>query len=242
MRPYLSAVLAVACCCAIAPAMATEPSTDFGHGPNPALYPIHSRPFGKSLSTWGELSVQWIYAQPFEQNPFFDQTGAYCAVDQHGPVWYLAPIAAPRVSDVSRSCTIPRDKAILLAISFYSNTYPCPDPAFEPAPGQSLYDFLVADAKPNMDRTDLVEVTLDGRPLRRELDYRFVSENLYAIKGDPSLQSTFDSCITTSWQPAIVDGFFMLFKPLRPGPHTIVRHTTSTTGSDQTFTYHLYIE
>lgn len=242
MRPFLPAVLAVACCCAIASAVATEPSQNYGHGANPALYPKHSRPFGKGLSTWGELSVQWIYAQPFDQNPFFDDTGAHCAVGQQGPVWYLAPMNTPPVGSGSRSCTIPRDKAILLAISFVSDTYPCPDPNFEPAPGQSLYDFLIADAKPILDRINLVKVTLDGRPVRDGLDYRFASENLYSIKGDPSLQSTFDPCITTSWQPAIVDGFFMLFKPLRPGPHTLVRRTTSTTGRDQTFTYHLYIE
>jgi hypothetical protein len=38
-----------------------------------------------------------------------------------------------------------------------------------------------------------------------------------------------------------VDGFFMMFKPLSRGQHTIVVHGTNTIGHDKTFTYHLTI-
>ncbi len=242
MRTIARALLATACCCVIASAGAIQPPVQAGFNPNFVLYRIGSRPFGKSISTWTELSTQWIYAQPYDMNPFFDDTGEFCAVDQGGPVWFLAPIAGPSVNNATRECTIPHDKAILLSISFVSDTYPCPDPNFVPPPGQSLYDFLIADAKPIGDTVNLVAVTLDGKPIRGGLHYRYVSENLYSIKGDLSLQSTFDGCITGDWQPAIVDGYSMLFKPLSPGPHTIVRHTTSTTGSDLTFTYYLHID
>src|SRR6266545_2854056 len=53
--------------------------------PNPALFPRPAHPYGASMATWGERVGQWIYRQPFPHNPAFDQTGADCAVDQHGP-------------------------------------------------------------------------------------------------------------------------------------------------------------
>jgi hypothetical protein len=37
----------------------------------------------------------------------------------------------------------------------------------------------------------------------------------------------------TAPQPAIMDGFFIIFKPLDPGPHTIVVRGTNTFGADQ---------
>ena len=40
----------------------------------------------------------------------------------------------------------------------------------------------------------------------------------------------------------ISDGFFMMFKPLEPGPHTIVVRGTNVQGADKTFTYHLTIQ
>ena len=36
--------------------------------------------------------------------------------------------------------------------------------------------------------------------------------------------------------PAIVDGFFVMVKPLAPGFHTIVVHGTNTLGDDRTYT------
>ncbi len=228
--------------CIMAAANATEPlQVDFGHDANPSLYPKDSRPFGKSIYGWADMSVQWIYAQPFDRNPFFDPTGDNCAVEQHGPVWFLAPIASAAPGSFTRVCTIPRGKAILLIAQFVSDTWPCPDPNFAPAAGQSLYDFLVADSGTYL-MTAALDVTLDGRKIRDGLDYHYISENVFSIKGDPSLQATFDTCITGSWQPVVSNGWFMMFRPLSPGTHTIVRRTTSTMGTQNTFTYYLKIK
>jgi hypothetical protein len=56
-----------------------------------------------------------------------------------------------------------------------------------------------------------------------------------------SLREPLDPCITGDWQPAVVDGFFMMFKPLKPGQHVIRVHGTNTIGHDKTFTYFLTI-
>ena len=60
--------------------------------------------------------------------------------------------------------------------------------------------------------------------------------------GDLSLQPTFDPCITGLPQPAIVDGFFMSFKPLSPGGHVIRVFGADVRGANKTYTYDLRIE
>ena len=232
-------------CFTLAAAHAGSPPTH--HHPTPhwghhhLIYPIHSRPFGKSIDAWAELEVQWLYAQPFDHNPLIDMTGADCAVGQHGPVWFLPPIASSAPGNFSRSCSIPHGKAILLSMAFASATWPCPDPTYAPAPGQSLHDFLLADAKSFFMFASL-DVSLDGRPIRHALRHHYASENLFAFKGDPSLQSTFDSCITTKYQADVVYGYFMMFRPLKRGMHTLVRRSVGPTGATNTFTYFLNVQ
>lgn len=238
MRKILCSLLAA--CAAIGASHAQQPQFP-GFDLNLAVYPKDAHPFGVSVQGWGERSVQWIYAQPFAHNPFFDPTGADCGVGQSGPVWFLAPIASMAPGSFTRSCTIPRGKAVLLAAMFVSDTYPCPDPNFQPPAGTSLYDFLVADSKTYLMMSRL-DVSLDGWPIHNPSDYSYISENLLSIKGDPSLQSTFDPCITASWQPAVMNGTYLLFRPLLPGHHTIVRKTTDTKGVTNTFTYYLTIQ
>lgn len=210
--------------------------------PNASVFPRLSQPFGADMATWGERATQWVYAQPLSSSPLFDPTGANCAVGQEGPVWYVARIAGPPVFSGERSCTIPHEKAILLYIGAAVDTYPCPPEfGFEPAPGQSLYDFLAADAKAVLDSVDFLEVSIDGRQLDDVMSYRFASDDIFTITGDLSLQAFLDPCITGAAQPAVIDGFFMIVKPLTRGEHTIVVHGTNTFGHDKRFTYHLTI-
>ncbi|HET7855751.1 MAG TPA: hypothetical protein VFL41_04780 [Gaiellaceae bacterium] len=217
-------------------------STQASNGnPNAAVFPRFSHPYGADMATWGERASQWVYAQPLDRSPLFDPTGANCAVAQEGPVWYVARIAGPPVFSGERWCTIPHGKSLLLYIGAVVDTYPCPFD-WHPAPGQSLYDFLIADAKFWMDTVDFLEVSLDGRQVNDVMDYRFASDDLFTITGDPSLRLNLDPCITGSPQPAVVDGFFLMFKPLTRGEHTIVVHGTNTIGHDKRFTYHLTIE
>jgi hypothetical protein len=237
----IACLVAIAALCA-ASSPAAPASPDLGDNPNPALFPKHSHPYGADLPTWADRESQWAYAQPLAHNPVLDQTGADCAVDQNGPVWFVPRIAGPRVFSGARTCTIPADKAILLEIGAYVNPWPCPDPNFKPAPGQSLYDFLIADAKAFMDGVTALDVSLDGQAFSDVLRYRFHSNDLFTLTGDPSLQATFDPCITGSPQPAIVDGFFMMFKPLDPGAHVIHVHGTDVRGADKTYTYFLTVE
>jgi hypothetical protein len=241
MRRLAYLIVAAACSAAIMQSSAAA-APDLGENPNPALFPKQSHPYGADMSTWADRESQWAYAQPLAHNPVLDQTGADCAVDQEGPVWFLPRIAGPRVFSGTRTCTIPAHTAVLLEIGAYVDPWPCPDPSFQPAPGQSLYDFLIADAKAFMDGVNRLEVSLDGQAFSDVLSYRFRSADLFTLTGDLSLQAGFDPCITGSPQPAIVDGFFMMFKPLDPGPHTIRVFGTDVRGASKTYTYYLTVE
>ena len=140
----------------------------------------------------------------------------------------------------SRTCTIPFGKAIFLEIGAYVDPWPCPDPSFAPAPGRSLYDFLTADAKAFMDGVNRLDVSLDGRALDGVLSYRFASERLFTLTGDPTF-AALDPCVTGAAQPTIVDGFFMMFKPLERGSHVIRVFGTDVRGANKPYTYYLTI-
>jgi len=244
MRPIVLALLAAACGSgAQTPALTSAAAFlhDHGDNPNPALFEKNAHPYGANMIIWGERASQWMWGTPLDHNPLLDQTGADCGVGQQGPVWFIPPIAGPRVFSGSRTCTLPPQRAIFLVVGVDINDYPCPDPSFQPAPGQSLYDFLIETDKLVMDSVNFLAVSLDGQEISDVLSYRFISDDLFYVKGDPSMQAV-DACITGSPQPAIMDGFFLMFKPLGRGEHTIVVRGTNTFGADKTFTYNLTVE
>lgn len=251
MRSVSSVVIVAALAACTADGRITEPAPEplldanpialqDGDNPNPILFPKMSYPYGVSIATWADREAQWIYGQPVENNPLIDQTGADCHRGQEGPVWFLPRIAGPRVHSGTRTCTIPPNKAILLEIGAYVNPYPCPDPDFEPAPGQTLYEFLIAGAKAFMDGVTHLEVSLDGQAIQDPMTYRYASEDIFTLTGDPSF-SQLDPCVTGTPQPSISDGFFMMFKPLSPGQHTIRVYGTDIRGADKTYVYHLTV-
>jgi hypothetical protein len=243
MRRFATSALVALCALAVAYSAAAARASDEQGNPNAAVFPPTSHPYGADMATWGESATQWVYGQPLATSPLFDPTGANCAVDQQGPVWYVARIAGPPVFSGERSCTIPHGKTIFLYIGAAVDTYPCPPEfGFGPAPGQSLYEFLAADAKAVLDTVDFLEVSIDGVQLEDVMSYRFASDDLFTITGDLSLQAVLDPCITGSQQPAVVDGFFMMVKPPTRGEHTIAVHGTNTFGDDKRFTYHLTID
>jgi hypothetical protein len=243
MRRMSLATLVTACLVAALPTAASaDQFHDQGPNPNPAIFEMDASPYGVDIATWAERSTQWIWGTPLDQSPLFDPTGANCAVNQQGPVWYIARIAGPPVMVGNRECTIPHQKSILLYIGAVVDSWPCPAiPGWDPAPGQSLYDFLAADAKFFMDTVDSLSVSLDSTPMQDVFSYRYVSDDLYLLTGDPSLTEVLDPCITGEPLQTLQDGYFMMFKPLDPGKHTIVVHGTNTFGHDKTFIYDLTI-
>ena len=226
-----------------APVEAVSADLRDNHDPvNPMLFARDARPYGRSVERWSELLWSYIYAQPADHNPFLDTTGADCAIGQEGPVWFLPAVPGSSLgTDVMRSCTIPRHRAIMLQLASALNDYPCPDPSFQPAPGQSLYDFLIEPISPLFDGETGFEITLDGVAIVDPLSYRFTSDDVFTFVGNISLQASFDNCITGKRQEAVTDGFYLMFRPLPPGEHTILVNGHDMHGTPVTLTENLTI-
>jgi len=210
--------------------------------PNPMLFAKDARPYGRSIARWSELLWSYIYSIPVDHNPFFDTTGENCAVAQDGPVWFLPAVPGSSLgTSISRSCTIPLERAVMMQLSSALNDFPCPDPNFHPAPGQSLYDFLIGGISPLFDGETGFVVTLDDVNIQDPLSYRFFSDDVFSFKPDLSMVA-FDSCITQKNMLGVTDGFYLLFKPMTPGQHTLVINGHDMQGVRVTITEHLTIQ
>ena len=187
-----------------------------GRNPDPGVMPINSSPYGKTYGEWGAEWWKWALSFPIDQNPIMDPTGEFASQGQSGPVWFLAGTSG---GTAERAVTIPAGKAIFFSMLNLINDYPCPDPNFQPAPGQTLEEFLTEGAAFFIDHTTVLFAEVDGVPLKNLFNYRATS-GLFTFTGDPSLVS-FDPCITGAPQQAVADGYWVMLAPLRRGAHTI---------------------
>jgi len=164
-----------------------------------------------------------------------------CAAGQSGSVRFLAGTAGQ--GPITRSCTIPTGKALFFPIISYLNDYPCPDPNFQPPPGRTLEQFLTEGAAAIINLVTELEVVVDGQPLNNPFNYRATSR-LFTFTADTSLVA-FDSCVTSTEQFGVTDGYWILLRPLPPGPHTIFFHAVIDFGGGNTFevevTYNLTV-
>ena len=196
--------------------LATCPAQAAGRNPNPGVLPIDSSPYGKSYGDWGAAWWSWALSFPADRNPLLDPTGEFGSQGQSGPVWFLAGTGG---GTVERTLTIPAGKGIFFPMLNVINDYPCPDPDFQPAPGQTLEEFLTEGAVFFVDHATELALEVDGVALRNLFAYRATS-GLFIFTGDPSM-TVVDPCITGEPQPAVSDGFWIMLPPLRPGQHTI---------------------
>jgi len=211
-------------------------SVQAGRNYNPGVMPPQSHPNGKTYGEWGAVWWQWAMSFPIEVCPIEDPSGASCGLGQLGPVWFLAGTSGDAVQ---RTCVVPAGKAIFFPIINILNDYPCPDPSFGPAPGQTLEEFLTEGANWYIAHVSELTAEIDGVPLKNLYDYRGTSK-LFEFTADPS-QVAADPCVTGGPQSGVADGYWIMLAPLKSGQHTI--HFTGTwlftleeDGFDWTFT------
>jgi hypothetical protein len=183
---------------------------------DPRVVPVDASIAGKTYGDWGAEWWKLVYSIPLDQNPVpADSSG--CLPDQNGPVYFLFGTFG---GTVERTCTVPERRKVFIPLLNIFNDYPCPDPSFAPAEGQSLEDFLAAAYDPVFTTgvTELI-AELDGEPIPNLAAYRATSR-LATFRGDLS-HTALDPCITGEKQYAVADGYWLILQPLSPGQHTL---------------------
>jgi len=214
----------------------------YGDDGKPKVVPLHTKIFDLTYDEWAARWWQWLLPiPPNTPAPTLDTTGAECDLGQSGPVWFLAGTSSDTSGGhaFTRSCTIPTGKYIFFPIINIVDDWPCP-PAFNfnPDPGRSLEDFLVADADKITKNVSVLEVDVDGSVVNHPFKYRATSP-LVGFTADPGWVFN-DPCVTGTPQVGVADGYWIMLRPLSVGPHTL--HFRGVNGSFETeVTYHLTI-
>ena len=176
---------------------------------NPAAAPPTSNAYGHSYGEWSAEWWKWWLSIPTNNN--HPALGGPCGEGQSGKVFYLTAIFTGK----EVACTIPAGKAVLVPI-INVECSTAEDPPFH---GDNEAE-LRACAQCWEDHVDpsLLEVTLDGKPLKDLASYRFESPlfsfdypaaNIFGIPNGPG---TGDS---------VSDGYWLLLHPLSAGEHTL---------------------
>src|SRR5262249_41628433 len=141
------------------------------------------------------------------KNPVTDRTGQFAGEGQSGPVWFLAGNFG---GEVTRKCSVPAGKAIFFPVVNQGQGAPA-DKANE--------EFLRALAKAVMDTAHDLEVIVDGKPLKDVMSYR-VQSPLFTFNA-PEKEADAVIPTGTGKQKTVVDGYWVMLKPLTPGEHVV---------------------
>jgi len=182
---------------------------------NSLVYPPTAHPFGNSYTEWSEEWWEWALSLPVEGHPFTDSFVCNGANNgQAGRVWFLGLSASP--PQLERSCIIPAHTAILIGLA----NVECSslEPEFPDGTGGQTAATQRECAKAFADEIVVSSLfcIVDGEPVENIGSFRF-----------PSSQFTFTA--PTPWifgatggtGTAVSDGFYLMFKPLSRGTHTL---------------------
>jgi len=171
---------------------------------------------GRSIGAWTEEWWRWTFDVPAAQNPEL-VLDADCAVGQDDPVFFVPAYDGSKV--FQRTCVMPEDTTALVPLRVIINDYPCPDPSFEPAAGQSLEDFLKQGA---IDYNNLVKdmaVTVDGTSV--DFAAHRHTTGIFDFQAEASLVGALpDPCLNGMKQSGVSDGFWFALT-LSGGEHEV---------------------
>ena len=198
----------LACHVAFAAAPATS-ATGAGHRGTEAVLPLDTQVEGEGYPELTARWWQWAMAGPIE--PYLDPDGRLCAMNQYGPVWFLAGTSGG--APVHRTCVVPSGKYLLLPVinMMYAQTTPrSKDEQRMPC------DELRSHAAVNNDKLVSAVVLIDGKQVADIPHYRVRSHGCFPVAVDADGKAGPDVPRASS------DGYWLLLAPLSAGRHTIV--------------------
>jgi hypothetical protein len=174
--------------------------------PDIEFFTIDDKPFGLSYGRWTVRWWEWALSIPMPNNPVLDDTGKYAAINQSGPVWFLAGTIGDENKIAHRRCYIPAEKAILFPIINYIYTF---EPKFNN--DSELVKYVASD----IDDIVTKETVVDGKTIPP-----------YRVTGEPSIfileikeRNKLD--IPLGINKAAADGYWVFLKPVPRGEHEI---------------------
>ena len=202
------------------------------------VLPGKARPMGRGMAEWSTRWYGWHFGVPAAQNPAL-ALEADCDVAQ-GPVYFVPMYDF--ATEYARTCRVPFGKPVYVPLWVIINDYPCPDPAFEPAPGQTLEQFLREGVLGFNAGLQGLSVTVDGRAV--DVAQHRHTSGLFTFTAEPSLIGKIpDACLIGGVpQQGVVDGWSMMLL-LAPGEHVVrVQAPQTPFGAPVDFTYRLVVE
>ena len=187
--------------------------------PSAATTPIWGYSYQELAAEWWK----WVYSIPCTEdwcpNPVVDTTGDYCAVGQHGDVWFLAGAFG---GEVERHCYVPEGMPLFFPVINSGVAFDSPN-----ACGQGPESYSVKELRswvaPSIDAATKLSATLDGKPVRMQREQSVVFE--IAVPKNNVYEYLFNiECAQGVYSPAVDDGYYALLNPLKKGPHTLHIH------------------
>jgi hypothetical protein len=201
---------------------------------SPYVFSPDSKPYGLTYGDWSVKWWQWIESIPKDHSPLSDSTGKDCAVNQTGPVWFLAGTSG---GSAERSCTIPAGKAIFAPLINNECSY------VEKKDLKTESELRACAIAGNNGATGLT-ATVDGVAIPN-LNRLRIASPLFNLTFAPGNGAGLPPSSTQS----VSDGFWILLHPLSPGIHEIkfggaivgfAEGTSNNFAND--VTYHLMVQ
>jgi hypothetical protein len=188
------------------PAMAAD-STDLLAG---------KEPLGKSLEAWATKFWQWNIALP----PHFETNSCVMYSVPNSSMVFLIN---PWTKNYQGNCSIPSDKYILVPLLVGECDTTLPD-----AKGGKIKD-LWACAESADEPFQSWSVMLDNKIISRSWGNDIVNPSLIkdilvrnSTKFSINIPKNNNIDVPPGFYPAVVDGYYLVLKPLSPGEHTLV--------------------
>jgi hypothetical protein len=192
--------------------------------------------YGNTYGEWSARWWQWAMSVPASKNPIIDTTGVNCAEAQTGPVWFLAGTFG---GSATRKCTVPRGKALLfpvLCTLFGHGVGDCS------SPNDCDPNVIRKAAAPGVDNPSTLIARIDGQSVPLLKQFRVTSPTFNMFLPPPPSVGIPSNLPSGAYGPVVSDGYFVLVRPLSPGPHTIYFKGVSSGGFVVEVTYHLTVQ
>ncbi len=170
-----------------------------------------------------ELSAewwQWVWSIPGSVNPLLDATGDYCAVGQHGDVWFLTGNFG---GTTVRTCIVPEGKTLFFPVVNFG-PFDSPNQCGQGPESLGSVKDMRALAAATIDGATNLSVTLDGKPVKQ---IRRVRSEVFEVSMPPDnvyVSLGITPCDPGVYSPAVDDGYYVHINPLEAGSHTLHMH------------------